>query len=294
MTQLDFPYLLISYFLGCILQLFINLKERKQYSFTIKFNFMKQTFLLCLLLTVLHSFSQKSDVAIMVDKMNVMYYGVENPITIGIPYDWKNTKVEITNGTITGVGSKRMVMPAAKFGERVVIRVISGSKSSEFQFRIKRIPDPIFKVGDGKLRMPSVSFKSQQYCRAELENFDFDLRYRIQSATITFHYFDSLHHETVKTAQIRSNKFLRKDELENQLINKTYNYYDSLGNRLDENESKIEIRKELKMIEDNPELDLGDKINNLRPGDFVEFSDIKVKSDNENEREIERRIINLY
>ena len=30
MTELYFTYLLISYILGCILQLFINLKERKQ------------------------------------------------------------------------------------------------------------------------------------------------------------------------------------------------------------------------------------------------------------------------
>jgi len=34
--------------------------------------------------------------------------------------------------------------------------------------------------------MPSVEFKSQQFCRAELENFDFDLKFQIVSATVYF------------------------------------------------------------------------------------------------------------
>jgi hypothetical protein len=51
---------------------------------------------------------------------------------------------------------------------------------------VKRIPDPVFKVGSGKVRMPSVEFKQQQFCRAELENFDFDLKFTIVSATVYF------------------------------------------------------------------------------------------------------------
>ena len=69
---------------------------------------------------------------------------------------------------------------------KATIVVNADKKASSFDFRIKRIPDPIFKVASGKVRMPSVEFKSQQYCRADLENFDFDLKFNVVSATVYF------------------------------------------------------------------------------------------------------------
>jgi len=80
--------------------------------------------------------------------------------------------------------------------------VDADGKKSQFDFRIKRIPDPIFKVADGKVRMPSVTFKSQQYCRAELENFDFDTKYSIVSATV---YFSGANFPNVATGAINGN-----------------------------------------------------------------------------------------
>jgi hypothetical protein len=43
-------------------------------------------------------------------------------------------------------------------------------------------PDP--KQGIGKMR--SIVFKSQEYCRAELKDFDFDVHFSIVSATVYF------------------------------------------------------------------------------------------------------------
>ena len=122
--------------------------------------------------------------AVMLDKMNVFYIGVENPVTIGSPTGWDKTNVSMTGGTITSGTAKRIVKVSA-IG-KAVITVTADGKSSPFEFRVKKIPDPIFKVGDGKVRMPSVTFKSQQFCRADLENFDFDLRFTIVSATVYF------------------------------------------------------------------------------------------------------------
>ena len=122
----------------------------------------------------------------MLDKMNVFYVGVENPVTIGSPTGWDKTTVSMTNGTITGQGSNRVVKPANAPGQKAIITVVADKKPSTFEFRLKRIPDPVFKVGSGKVRMASVEFKSQIACRAELENFDFDLRYSIVGATVYF------------------------------------------------------------------------------------------------------------
>jgi len=48
------------------------------------------------------------------------------------------------------------------------------------------VPDPVFKVASGKPRMPSVEFKNQQFCRAELEHFDFAANFNVLSATVYF------------------------------------------------------------------------------------------------------------
>jgi hypothetical protein len=120
----------------------------------------------------------------MLDKMNVFYIGVDNPVTIGSPTGWDKTNVSMTGGTISGSGSARTVRVSA-IG-KASINVVADKKTTSFEFRVKRIPDPVFKVGSGKVRMPSVEFKSQQFCRAELENFDFDLKFQIVSATVYF------------------------------------------------------------------------------------------------------------
>ena len=125
-----------------------------------------------------------SGAAVMLDKMNVFYVGVDNPITIGSSTGWDKTTVSMSGGTISGSGSNRIVRVSA-IGP-ASITVTADGHSSQFPFRVKRIPDPVFKVGSGKARMAAVEFKNQPFCRAELENFDFDLKYSVVSATVYF------------------------------------------------------------------------------------------------------------
>ncbi len=111
--------------------------------------------------------------AVMLDKMNVFYIGVDNPVTIGSPTGWDKTNVSMTGGTISGTGSKRIVRVSA-IGN-ASITVTADGKPSTFPFRIKRIPDPIIKVGPSSGgRLQAVVFRSQQFVRADLENFDFE------------------------------------------------------------------------------------------------------------------------
>ena len=122
--------------------------------------------------------------AVMLDKMNVFYIGVPNPVTISSGTGWDKTTVNMAGGSISGSGSNRTVTVSG--GTTASITVNADGKSNKFDFRIKRIPDPKFKIGGGKSRMPAVEFKNQQYCRADLENFDFDLKFSIVSATVYF------------------------------------------------------------------------------------------------------------
>ena len=138
--------------------------------------------------------------AVMLDKMNVFYIGVDNPVTIGSPTGWDKTTVSMSGGTISGSGSNRTVRVSAV--GPASISVVADGKPTKFEFRVKKIPDPIFKVGSGKVRMPSVEFKSQQFCRADLENFDFDLKFSIVSATV---YFSGANFPNVAQASITGN-----------------------------------------------------------------------------------------
>jgi gliding motility-associated protein GldM len=122
--------------------------------------------------------------AVMLDKMNVFYVGVDNPITIGSPSGWDKTNVSMSGGSLSGSGSARTVRVGSV--GNATITVTADNKTSSFQFRCKAIPPPVFKVGSGRARVPAVEFKNQDFCRADLLNFDFDLKYTVVSATVFF------------------------------------------------------------------------------------------------------------
>ena len=138
--------------------------------------------------------------AVMLDKMNVFYIGVDNPVTIGSPTGWDKTNVSMSGGTISGNGSNRTVR-VTQLG-KASITVTADGKPSTFEFRVKRIPDPIFKIGTGKARVPAIEFKNQDFCRAELENFDFDLKFNIISANV---YFSGANFPSVQQGSITNN-----------------------------------------------------------------------------------------
>jgi gliding motility-associated protein GldM len=138
--------------------------------------------------------------AVMLDKMNVFYIGVDNPVTIGSPTGWDKTNVSMTGGSISGTGSKRVVKVSA-IGT-ASITVTADGHPSTFPFRIKRIPDPIIKVGpSGGGKMQAVVFRNQQFVRADLENFDFEARFQVTGATV---YFMNPGDRNVKSANLSS------------------------------------------------------------------------------------------
>jgi gliding motility-associated protein GldM len=138
--------------------------------------------------------------AIMLDKMNVFYIGVDNPITISSGSGWDKTTVSMTGGTLSGSNGNRIAR-VTTIG-KANITVTADGKTTPFDFRVKEIPSPIFKVGPGGTRMTSGSFKAQQYCRAELENFDFAANFSVVSATV---YFSGANFANVQTAELKGN-----------------------------------------------------------------------------------------
>jgi gliding motility-associated protein GldM len=125
-------------------------------------------------------------VAASADKMNVFYIGVENPLTVGSPTGWDKTNVSMS-GTATLSGSNgKYIVKGTSIG-KAILSVTADGKTTQFEFRVKRIPDPVFKVGpSGGGAIQAAVFKAQQFCRADLENFDFDARFTVVGATMYF------------------------------------------------------------------------------------------------------------
>lgn len=125
--------------------------------------------------------------AVMLDKMNVFYRFVDNPVTISSGTGWDKTKVSMTGGSLVSAGGPgKYVVRVEKLGS-ASITVNSDGKASTYSFRIKDIPDPVFKVGpNASGRVQSVVFKNQRFARADLEGFDFDYKFNIVGATVYF------------------------------------------------------------------------------------------------------------
>ncbi|MFS8083354.1 MAG: gliding motility protein GldM [Ginsengibacter sp.] len=138
--------------------------------------------------------------AVMLDKMNVFYVGVDNPVTISSGTGWDKTKVSMSGGSLTPAGGPGKFKVRVSGGTSASITVNSDGKPSTYPFRIKQIPDPILMVGSSKGgRIQSVMFKNQNFARAELEGFDFEYHYSIVSATV---YFSGANFPTTQQASI--------------------------------------------------------------------------------------------
>ncbi len=113
------------------------------------------------------------------DKMNVVYRGVANPMTISIP-GIPDNKVTARGAGLTGRGGSKYIMNPGK--GRTVTITASGTLpdgqgiSTKSEFRIKDIPRPSGTVrGEaGSVKMPRRNLEISTIS-AMLEDFDFDL-----------------------------------------------------------------------------------------------------------------------
>ena len=121
-------------------------------------------------------------VAVSADKMNVFYIGVDNPLTVSASGVSSNDVRVAFNGPISGTGSgSSWTVKATKPGDAEIVVTANGQNLGKFPFRVKRIPDPVAKLGKSEEgSMGNGEFKAQPGLIAWLENFDFEARCEIQ------------------------------------------------------------------------------------------------------------------
>lgn len=118
------------------------------------------------------------------DKMNVMYIGVDNPISIsapGIPVE--DLTVSGNNVSISGSGGKYTAKVSSTGEATVNVSARIGDRTQQLgstTFRVKRIPKPSARVG-GKAggAMSAAQLRGQNVVSAALDDFEFDARFNI-------------------------------------------------------------------------------------------------------------------
>ena len=119
------------------------------------------------------------------DAMNVMYIGVDNPLSISAPgVPAESLKLTGSGVTLSSRGSGKYSARVTSPGEvSLSVSATIDGKTQNFgasKFRVKRIPKPTAKIGgkDGG-RISAAQLRGQSVVSASLENFDFDAKFQV-------------------------------------------------------------------------------------------------------------------
>jgi gliding motility-associated protein GldM len=120
------------------------------------------------------------------DKVKVLYIALENELSVsGGNVGDEKVQVSISNGSLTKTGAGKYIAKPSTPG-KATVKVVADGKATEFEFRVKTVPDPIAMIGKDKGgRVLTNSLKAQQGVRAELENFVFEgVQFNVTSFTV--------------------------------------------------------------------------------------------------------------
>jgi len=126
-------------------------------------------------------------------KLNVIYAGIANPFTVsaaGFPLE--SVRASISGGSMSGGnGNFNVNVPGSMVGQEVSINVSANNAGKTIslgsqKFRVKAIPAPVAKVG-GRAGgdIASVQLKSETEIEADLDDFPFDVKFKIQRYKLT-------------------------------------------------------------------------------------------------------------
>ncbi|OQP50906.1 hypothetical protein A4H97_03520 [Niastella yeongjuensis] len=135
--------------------------------------------------TIKYTVGVPSGASIFLEKMNVLYIGVENPLTVsGGSVGAEKTRVSFADGSITGGANGHYVAKPSKPGMSKIV-VNANGKSFEFPMRLKYLPPPAAFIGAKKGgNISSAEFKAIGAVIAKLEESDFLAPFQVVSYRI--------------------------------------------------------------------------------------------------------------
>lgn len=140
-------------------------------------------------LVAFHVLDSKPACAIALDKNNVFYIGLDNPVSIvvrGVPEE--QVKIEAKGISLIYNSGDHYTVRASEPGDARIFVSGPGMERLEFRYRVKRIPDPVVLLG-ARHRSRTIGngeFKAQNGLVMVLENFDFDVRCEVLGYELTY------------------------------------------------------------------------------------------------------------
>jgi gliding motility-associated protein GldM len=130
----------------------------------------------------------QSSAAVQLDNMNVLFIGVDNPVTISGSGSVDQIKASISGGggVLSGNGAHRSIRVSQETDDCFVSVVTPDGKTTRMQFRVRSIPDPTPMIGTYKSgNIPAAQFKGQQGVRAIVENFYYKTQFNVTGFRMT-------------------------------------------------------------------------------------------------------------
>lgn len=128
-------------------------------------------------------------VAVSLDKMNVFYIGVDNPVSVSAAgVATKDLKVNGSGGglKLKSTGNGKFNATVGNPGAAKITVSGGGLEPTTFDYKVKRIPDPVVKLGKFKGgKIGNGTFKAMPGLIPWLENFDFDAKCKVQGFELT-------------------------------------------------------------------------------------------------------------
>lgn len=120
------------------------------------------------------------------DKMNVLYIGVPNPISVSAPgVPKEQIKVSISGGSVSGSGGHYTATVNSPGTTKVTVMGDKGIVLGASEFRVKRIPDPKAQfAGKSGGKTSAANIRAQDRIFARLEGFEFDAKFNVTRFTL--------------------------------------------------------------------------------------------------------------
>ena len=131
------------------------------------------------------------------DLMNVLYAGFDNPITISIPNtSQSDVQATMSGGSLVSRGGGHFIARPSAVGQPVTISVSAkGRKIGEYQFRVRKLPDPSPYIAMGADRFKSgtlskAALMSAPGIQAAIDDGLLDIPFSVTSFRVVF--FDNM------------------------------------------------------------------------------------------------------
>jgi gliding motility-associated protein GldM len=123
------------------------------------------------------------------DKMNVLYIGVPNPLSVSAPgVPKEKIHISMTSGSYTGTAGHYEAKVSSIGETTITVSGEIGGKTvtlGSTKFRMKRIPDPKPQfAGKSGGNTGAANIRAQDRVFAKLDNFDFDAKFNVTRFTI--------------------------------------------------------------------------------------------------------------